>query len=115
MALELHFWAALIFAGFIFTDRLFLRRAFDPATLKPLYLKARLPLAIAASVLIVTGLWLLEPRFYLKAALGLATIALFFACPITSSRLSSKGRALYRAAVFGLLVLTLITSRFLLF
>lgn len=111
MALELHFWAALIFAGFILTDRLFLRRAFDQAALKPLYKKARPVLAIAALTLIVTGLWLLESRFYLKAALGLTTIALFFACPIASQKLAPKGRALYRAAVLALLVLTVITGR----
>lgn len=115
MALELHFWAALIFAGFILTDRLLLRRTFDPSALKPLYLKARLPLAIAAVILIATGFWLLEPQVYPKAALGLATIALFFACPIAARKLSSKGRAFYRAAVLGLLIITVLFGRFLLF
>lgn len=115
MALELHFWAALIFAGFILTDRLFLRRAFDQAALKPLYKKARSVLAIAATVLIVTGLWLLEPRFYPKAALGLTTIALFFICPIASQKLPPKGRAFYRAAVLTLLIATVLFGRFLSF
>jgi uncharacterized membrane protein len=107
--LIIHLLAAFTLGGFILSDRLILRRTFDQTALKPLYQKAIMPTAIAAIVLIASGAALIQnaPIYYLKAALGLSTIALFFLCPLFSRGFGKKARFVYRLITVVLLSATI--------
>jgi hypothetical protein len=104
-----HVAAAFVLGGFILTDRLVLRRTFDQIALRPLYEKAVLPTAIAALILIASGAAMMQNAavYRLKAALGLTTIALFFACPFINARLGKQARFVYRLIALILLAATI--------
>lgn len=98
--IELHFWAALFFVGFVLTDRLILRRAaLAVDMLKPIYYQARLVMVVAAGVLVLSGLALFEPHHWLKFLAALVTLVLFFACPWASGHLREPLRRVYRFVV----------------
>ncbi|MDR0665609.1 MAG: hypothetical protein LBF86_08850 [Helicobacteraceae bacterium] len=104
-----HLLAAFVLGGFILTDSLVIRRSFNSETLKPLYKKTIAPTAIAALVLIGAGAALMQnaPIYYIKAAFGLTTIALFFFCPLFNARFGKKARRLYRLLTFVFLITTI--------
>jgi hypothetical protein len=108
---EFHFYAALIFSGFILTDRLILRPALCAETLKPVYKQAAWILVPVAGVLLLSGLELYGSDQIAKALLGGATLLLFFLCPWAAAHLGSRARALYRTAVLVFLLLTIFWGR----
>ncbi|MDR3162846.1 MAG: hypothetical protein LBT81_03180 [Helicobacteraceae bacterium] len=111
--IEIHFFATIFFGGFIFTDRAFLRRSFGKEKLEPLYNRALIPLAFAAALLLFSGAMMMrnELSYYVKAALGSATIAMFFLCGLLKDRLPKKVRFFYRLTVLLLLLATIIYGR----
>ncbi len=111
MMAELHLAAAWIFAGFILTDRLILRPAMGADALMPVYRRARRVLVPVALVLLLSGAGLYQAELTLKAALGLATLTLFFLCPFAAARLTPAMRTSYRWAVLLLLLLTLVIAQ----
>ncbi|MDR0747143.1 MAG: hypothetical protein LBE89_04540 [Helicobacteraceae bacterium] len=111
--IEIHFFAALFFGGFVITDRFFMRRSINKENLKPLYDRALIPLAFAAALLLLSGAMMMrdDPLYYAKAALGSATIALFFICGLLRDRLPKRARFFYRLLVLLLLLATIVFGR----
>jgi hypothetical protein len=111
--LTLHLLAAIMLGGFILTDRFILRRAFAQKELKILYRNALAPTAIAAAILIISGLYMIQNTsiHYLKASFGLITVALFFLCPIINAAIGKKARFIYRAITLAMLIATVCIAK----
>ena len=97
---------AFVFLAFIVVDRVFIRRSHAKELI---YKRALFPLIAISFVIVISGVLLYQNQ-PIKAILGLATITLFFACPLVARRLSSKNRSIYRAVVLALALLTTATG-----
>lgn len=97
-----HIVFAAIFLLFLAVDRIYIRKR---ANKDRIYKLSLLPLLIVAIAIIYSGASIYHENL-IKAAFGLATLALFFACPF--AKFSKSGRAIYRTIVLLLAIATAI-------